>query len=294
MPTFDTPEPISVKIELAFGTATILASDRDDTIVEVRPSNNAREADIKTAEQTRVEYSKGRLLIKAPKQRILLGRGGSIDVAISLPEDSELRGSAAATEIHGEGRLGKCTFDVASGAIRLDHAAELRLNAASGHVSVNRAVGRVDVVAASGQVRIGELIGTALIKNASGDTRVGALRGADSALRVQTASGDIGVDHAEGTVNAKTATGHIKLGEAVSGSVVLETASGDVEVGVREGTAAWLELRSLSGQIRNNLDAAAGPEQSDATLEVRAHTFSGNIAIGRTRLRTDPVRAGRS
>jgi hypothetical protein len=46
MPTFDTPEPISVTVELGVGDLRIVASDRTDTMVEVRPSDAAKKADM--------------------------------------------------------------------------------------------------------------------------------------------------------------------------------------------------------------------------------------------------------
>ena len=95
MPTFDTPEPISVTVELGVGDLRIVASDRTDTMVEVRPSDAAKKADVTAAEQTRVEYAGGWLLIKAPKnwrQYSFRGGGESIDVQIELPAGSHLRG----------------------------------------------------------------------------------------------------------------------------------------------------------------------------------------------------------
>src|SRR6266542_7009435 len=95
MPVFDTPEPISVTVELGVGDIRIVASDRTDTIVEVRPSDEAKKSDVTAAEQTRVEYAGGRLLIKGPKnwrQYTFRGGGESIDVQIELPAGSHLRG----------------------------------------------------------------------------------------------------------------------------------------------------------------------------------------------------------
>src|SRR5262249_15902452 len=87
MPTFDTPQPISVNLELGVGDIRIAASDRDDTVVEVRPTDPGKKADVTAAEQTRVEYVDGRLLVKAPKGFRQYGRRGdgeSIDVEIAL------------------------------------------------------------------------------------------------------------------------------------------------------------------------------------------------------------------
>ena len=77
MPTFDTPEPISVTIDLAVGDVRIIASDRADTVVDVRPSDASNEDDVKAAEQTRVEYADGQLLVKAPKLRSWLSRSAA-------------------------------------------------------------------------------------------------------------------------------------------------------------------------------------------------------------------------
>ena len=38
MPTFDTPEPISVTVELTLGDVRISAAERTDTVVAVEPS----------------------------------------------------------------------------------------------------------------------------------------------------------------------------------------------------------------------------------------------------------------
>ena len=95
MPTFDTPEPISVTLEVGVGDIRIVASDRTDTIVDVRPSDPAKRSDVTAAEQTRVEYAKGRVLVKAPKgwrQWSFRGGGESIDVEIGVPAGSQVVG----------------------------------------------------------------------------------------------------------------------------------------------------------------------------------------------------------
>src|SRR5262249_58332800 len=121
MPTFDTPEPISADLDLVVGDARIAASDRSDTVVEVRPSDGSHEPDVRAAEQTRVEYTAGRLLVKAPRQRGLglFSKPGSIDVTIDLPAGSRVHGDASVGAVHGAGRLGGCRVKTAAGGIRL-------------------------------------------------------------------------------------------------------------------------------------------------------------------------------
>src|SRR3954471_3736394 len=91
MPTFATPEPISVSIEIELGDIQLSASDRADTVVEVRPSDPSRDSDVNAAEQTRVEFSDGQLIVKGPKRRLSFGKGWSIDLAVALPAGSRVR-----------------------------------------------------------------------------------------------------------------------------------------------------------------------------------------------------------
>ena len=49
-----------------------------------------------------------------------------------------------------------------------------------------------------------------------------------------------------------------------------------------EGTAAWLDVNSISGGIQNSLAAAGGPEQSDETVKVTVRSYSGDVIIRRS------------
>ena len=278
MPAFATPEPISVTIELGMGDARIIASDRTDTVVEVRPRDDSKASDIRAAEQTRVEYSSGRLLVKTPRQRAFIGRGSPVDVTIELPTGSQVQGDSGMGDFGCEGYLGECRFKTGMGNIRLDHTGAVHLKTGMGNVDVDRALGDADVTTGSGEVRIGQIEGATVIKNSNGDTAVGEVTGD---LRVKSANGRISVDRAHASVMAKTANGNIRIGEVVNGAIVLETAAGELEVGIREGTAAWLDVSSQYGRVRNSLDETDSPEQSEATVEIRARTSYGDIKIHR-------------
>jgi DUF4097 and DUF4098 domain-containing protein YvlB len=279
MPTFDTPEPITATIDLAIGDVRISAGDRGTTVVDVQPSDPSNEEDLKLAEQTRVEYANEQLLVKAPKLRSWRSkRGPSIDVTIELPGGSHVHGTLGMGDIHCDGRLGDCQIKTGLGRIRVDGADTLNLRSGAGDISVERATGRAEVRAGSGDVRLRELDGSAVIKNSNGDTWVG-VAGGD--VRLNAANGSIAVDLAQASVGAKSANGDVRLGEVVRGSIVLETKIGDLEVGIREGTAAWLDVNSQFGRVHNALEAADAPETSAETVEVRARTSVGEVVIGR-------------
>jgi hypothetical protein len=279
MPTFDTPQPISVSIELPAGGVRLSGGDRATTVVDVQPTDPSDEADVRAAQATRVEYDDERLLVKAPKQGLRLGRrGGSVDVTIELPAGSHVDGTAGMADFDCDGRLGDCRLRTGLGRIRVDHAATLSAKTASGDVEVELATGHADIATSSGDVRVRALDHTAVVKSANGDTWVGTAGGD---LRVGTANGDIAVDHAHTNVGAKTANGDVRLGEVVRGSVVLQTNSGDLEVGIREGTAAWLDVSAIAGHVRNDLDAADAPDPAAPKVEVSARTTVGDVTIRR-------------
>ncbi len=84
------------------------------------------------------------------------------------------------------------------------------------------------------------------------------------------------------SVSARTAHGSIRIDEVSRGAVDLQTSYGAIEVGMRRGTAAWLDLSSRHGRVRNSLDETDGPAGADDTVELRASTSYGDILIHRS------------
>ncbi|MEU8634169.1 DUF4097 family beta strand repeat-containing protein [Amycolatopsis sp. NPDC048633] len=279
MPVFPTPEPITATIDVSVADIRIVAGDRAETTVEVTPADPADNEDVKAAARTSVEFAHGELLVKGPKYVTKLwGKAGALHITIDLPAGSRLKSTSAMGDVRVSGRVGESRVKTSVGDIHLDEAAGVEASTATGDVTVERATGHAEVHTGSGELRIREVDGTAVLKNSNGETRVGEVTGD---LRVNTANGDILVDVAHAGVHAKTASGDIRLGEVMRDRVVVETAVGEIEVGIREGSAAWLELNSLTGTVRNTLSAADGPGGSTDTVEVKAHTYTGDIVIRR-------------
>ncbi|MEU6949446.1 DUF4097 family beta strand repeat-containing protein [Streptomyces sp. NPDC046316] len=277
MPTFDTPEPLSATVELEIGRARIVAGKRTDTVVDVVPSDPGDKLDVQAAAETKVTCAGGKLLVKGPKKRSLFGKVGAVDVTVELPAGSELIGSTGLGELIGEGRFGDCRLTTAAGDIQLEEAAAVRLKTSHGDILVDRTTGEAEIQG-SGRVRVGRIDGAATIKNLNGETTIGEVSGE---LRVNSSNGPIGVARALSSVTAKTASGAIRLDEVVRGQITLDSAAGGLEVGIAEGTAAWLDVRSKAGRVRNELGTAEGPGQSDETVEVRGRTSVGDIIIRR-------------
>jgi DUF4097 and DUF4098 domain-containing protein YvlB len=281
MPTYDTPHPITVTVDLGVGDLRIIASDRTDTTVEVRPSDPAKKADVTAAEQARIEYTSGRLVVQAPKswrQWAPWGGHESVDVVISLPAGSQLRGEAGVATLHGTGRLGDCRFKTGVGEIRLDQAGTVVLTTGGGDISAAELAGHAEIKTGTGTVRIDSIDGSAVIRNSNGDTWIGEITGE---LRVNTANGDITADAASDSVSAKTANGSVRLGQVRRGQVLAQTGTGDLQVGIRDGVAAWLDLDTHFGHVHNGLDAAGPPSEGEDSVEVRARSSYGDITVRR-------------
>ena len=291
MSHFETPQPISVVLELRVADVRVAAGERADTIVEVRPSDSSKRDDVTAAEQTRVEYADGALLVKGPRRLrewSPFSDGGSIDVEIELPAGSDVSGHAAAGGFRCIGSLGRCELKSSAGEISVDRAERVKLTTA-GDIRVERVTGDAELTSATGAVRAGEIDGSAVIKNSNGDTWVGEVGGD---LRVKAANGDIDVEYAHGSVSAKSANGHIRVGSVDRGSLVAETANGRVEVGIAGGVAAWLDLHTQYGHVHNDLDASEGPGSADEHVDVRVRTGLGDITIRRVAERSADLLSG--
>jgi DUF4097 and DUF4098 domain-containing protein YvlB len=281
MPKFETPEPISVTFELGVGNVRITTSDRTDTAVDVRPSDESDESDVQAAQRVRVDYANGVLQVTGPKARAFdfSRKTRSVEMSIDLPSGSQVSGKVQVGDLSGTGRLGECRFKTGAGNVRLERTGPLRVDTGAGDVTADGVAGNAEIHTGSGKVRGGEIEGSVVVKNSNGDIMIGAVTGD---ARVRTANGEISIDRAGAGVEAKTANGGIRLGEVARGSVTLETAMGNLEVGIAEGTAAWLEVNTGFGQVRNQLDNITRPGESTETVEVRGRTSFGDITIRRS------------
>lgn len=281
MPTFQTPEPISVTLELGVGQVRIAASDRADTVVEVRPSDDTDQSDVKAAQQVRVDYASGMLRVTGPKVGAFdfSRKSRSVDIAVELPSGSQVSADTQMGAFRCAGRLGECRLKISCGDVWLERTGPLRLHTGFGHVTADGIAGSAEISTGSGKLQIGEVEGTATVKSSNGDITLDAVTGD---VHARTANGDIRVDQAGAGVEAKTSNGSIRLGQVARGSVALATAAGDLDIGIAEGTAAWLEVNTGHGHVHNLLETATRPEETDETVEVRGRTSYGDITIHRS------------
>jgi hypothetical protein len=277
MPTYNTPTPIDLAINLQVGGIEVVAGDRDDTVVTVSATNPEKAVDRRGAEETKVDFDGRRLTITGPRPRVnWLGPTESVDVRVELPTRSRFTAEIAVGGVRTVGRLGATRIKSSMGPVDVDATGDLWLRASHGNATVDTAEGGIEITANHGQIRVGTVTGDAVLKASHGTIQVGE-SGGD--LDAKTSYGDLEITKALASVAAKTAYGSISLREVSSGSIQVESGFGQVTIGVRPGVPAWLDLSSKNGRVRNQLVSDSAPDASEQTVAVRARTQGADITI---------------
>jgi DUF4097 and DUF4098 domain-containing protein YvlB len=261
MQTFATPEPISARIEAGGGSVHLLATDRADTVVRVRPHDESQSSDVWAAEHVRIDFHEGRLVVSGPKRSVPRFRTGATDIDVALPTGSRLYATLASAGLRAEGEF-----------------ADIRVSAASGDVEVDVVTGKVKATNASGSITMHRVAGYASIATASGAVRVDNLEGD---LKFKAASGSLSVDTLRGNIKSRTASGSVIVEAGVRGTISAHTSSGEVAVGIPAGTAVRFDISTGSGVVTNRLQSADGPAPDDETLVLHVRSGSGDVHIHR-------------
>jgi DUF4097 and DUF4098 domain-containing protein YvlB len=261
--------PVTGAIEAEFR----LADGRVDTTtqaglttatVTVEPMDGS-EASREAAERTTVEMQGKRLTVKAPDIGTtgwLRGRRAKISVTATLPADSEveLRSASADATLHGV-------------------YGNVAVHTASGDAFVEIVNGDLTVNAASGDVRAQHVGGDLKVNSASGDINADAV---DGAIVVHTASGDVEIGAVGNGAKANTASGDITITKIIRGQAKINSASGDIEVGIGAGTGVYMDISSMSGRARSDLDTSHSPvSNGDPEVTLHLRSMSGDITVKR-------------
>ncbi|CAM5646347.1 hypothetical protein GCM10010222_58180 [Streptomyces tanashiensis] len=193
MQKFATTAAITALLDIPSGHIRLIAADRDNTTVEVRPANASKSRDAKAAEQVEVDFTDGVLRIAAPAPRNrLFGDSGSVEITVQLPAGSRVEAKAALAELRGVGRLGDVTFEAAQATVKLDETAGAHLTVQAGDITVGRLGGSAEISTLKGTLQIAEAQrGTVTLRTEHGDITVGTTRGTSATLDAGTAYGRI-------------------------------------------------------------------------------------------------------
>jgi DUF4097 and DUF4098 domain-containing protein YvlB len=236
-----------IRIDIGSGLVEIGANaDGEGTAVTV-------EVDSGPEEDVVVEVVDGELIVEGPRN---VRRGPEIQVRIATSAVLDARVKTGSGDITADVPLGSARLATGSGDVRLTRVEnELGVNTGSGDVKAERVAG---LSTGSGDVTIGDAAGPTSVKVGSGDITIERIRDHSVAT---SGSGDVKVEIADGP------------------SVQAETARGDVQIGVPDGLPTYLDLKTVTGRIRCDLEPGQKPAEGDRALMLRARTVSGDITV---------------
>lgn len=256
---FPSSDPIDIFINIAAGSVAVSAEPTELTTVDLRPSKSGRNAEDLVSE-VRVSFSDGRLEIIQPKSTSFLRGHAGLDLTVRAPAGSRCTVRTASADV-------ACVGDLT----------ELEAKTASGDVTAASVSGALQVTTASGDVWLEKTGAGVRAQTASGDIR---LRVAAGDVSLNTASGDIHVGAASASVDAHTASGDVHISSVTTGYAEVKTVSGDTTIGVAPGAGVYLDLSSLTGRIKSQLEETG--ENNDVQLRVNCRSVSGDIRITRS------------
>ena len=189
-----------------------------------------------------------------------LGRGSEVYVDLAVPPNLAFQINTGSADVNIQTSIVRSKISTGSGDIGLNRGEDVRCNTGSGDINAGTVLG-------SGSQ----------LTSGSGDITV---NDANASLSARAASGSVVVRRFAGAMRASTASGDIRV-PSTTGSLELRTASGDVAVGVADNLPAWLDLRSVSGDVNIELDASNQPAEGDPYVTITASTASGDVSIHR-------------
>ncbi len=264
---FPCSEPATIRVApWPSGSVAISGADTDVITVRVVPTRRTGED---LLDHVSVSFDDGRLVVSGP--RINFVRRNSLDLTIKAPARSECDVHTASADVSCVGELGA-----------------VRVNTASGDVTVASADGEVFLKSASGDIFVDHAQDDARVNTTSGDVQIAHVLGD---LEVKAISGDVRVGEVGGSVTANTVSGDVDIREISSGHADIEALSGDVNIAVAPGIGVYLDLSTISGDVRNELDEAedGGQAGEPAGLEIRCRTISGDIRVRKGSARPAPA-----
>lgn len=266
MDTFETPGPVLVSVECPAGEVVVSTGAPGVTTVEVvalRDDEATRRAVEETVVTQRPFGSGGtEVLVEAPRRGgRVFGRDPRLRVAVVVPEGAALTFRTVSADVRATGTLGEVRGKTASGDVDVPACAEAR------------------VETASGDLRFGDVAGAAELRSASGDVRVASVGGT---LDASVVSGDLRVGAAPVGGTAAAVSGAIELSSVREGALTVSSVSGDVTVGVVPGSRVHVDVTTVSGDLKSDIDlSGAGAGGEGPLLDVRGKTVSGDLRLRR-------------
>jgi DUF4097 and DUF4098 domain-containing protein YvlB len=277
--SFETPQPAKLRIGIPAGRITVTAEETAVTRIDLSARNgdaNARD----WIEQAEIVQLGDEIVVRGPKLRFSLFNlwNGSIEAIVHAPTGSDATLSIGAGRVETIGRFGAVRANTGAGNVHVAECADAHANTGAGNIDIATVSGSVEAKTGAGTVRIGKVGANAEINTAAGNAHIEAVAGA---ARMKTAHGNIEIGCVGDSLEAFTASGNVRVSRADHGYVRARSVSGGVSVGVATGVAAHLDLSTVSGRVRSELESSGAPAEGDQRIELVLSTVSGNVSVAR-------------
>lgn len=271
--TFPAPRQLVVNVRLPRGDVEVETADVQEATVELIGSSDRALQQIERSEirfENRGDHDE--LIVDADpedfgwsagrvKLSISLGsRRDRIKVRIRVPHGTTLRTESASADVSAAGRY-----------------ASVEVQTATGDVSVAEVERDAEVKVASGDVRIDRVGGSLTLQTAAGDLSVGPVGGK---AEIKTAAGDVNLEAVGAGLSVHSVSGDLRVGAVTEGKVELKSVSGDMLIGVRRGSRVWMDVKTITGDARSELESGDDDGQGPL-VELKATAMSGDIKIVR-------------
>ncbi len=265
MPTYPTPDPVTLVVRIPTGRIEITTEDTKETTVEVRrmtgrsnPGPDDVVVDFRPSQR-----GGGQLLVVAERgHKSWFGKDAAYHVTIRTPHGADVQGVSGSADFRGVGRFGS-----------------IEVRSASGDVWFDDVAGQATVKSASGDVRLGSIEGPVMVNTVSGNTDV---RKAADIVSAALVSGDLKVGEAGGDVKGRSVSGDLRIESFDRGRAELSSVSGDVQVGVLPERRVWMDLVSRSGDTSCDLDVGNGEGSGAPDVRIEAKSVSGDVRVRRS------------
>jgi DUF4097 and DUF4098 domain-containing protein YvlB len=262
MPTYPTPDPVTLVVRIPSGRIEITTEDVLETTVDVRRMDSRGDAgpdDVVVDFRPSVRDG-GQLMVVAERgHKSWFGKDTAYHVTIRTPHGADVQGVSGSADFRGVGRFG--TIEVRS---------------ASGDVWFDDVTGRTSVKSASGDLRLGSTEGPVNVNTTSGSAEI---RKAGDAVNAALVSGDLKVGEAGGDVKGRSVSGDLRIESFDHGRAELSSVSGDVQVGVLPDRRVWMDLISRSGDTSCDLDVGGNEASGAPDVRIEAKSVSGDIRV---------------
>ena len=279
MHTFETPNPVDLRVELRSGEILVNAEETTTTTIELEAVGGDAAAQ-EAIDNAKVDQRGDKIVVQLPKTRSGLFRGrGEVKATIRVPLHSNAEIETGSADTRTRGELGNLKFDSGSGDVEAEFGENVAIRTGSGDMTIGTAAGSFDSKSGSGDIRVDTIGTTAEVKAGSGDVMLGQV---PQGLQVKTGSGDIVVKQLAGDVDLMAGSGDVQLKQVTSGRVRVKTGSGDIVAGIATGTAAYLDIQTVTGEVRSSLESTDAPTNGEATVELHLQSGTGDVVLQRT------------